>query len=214
MVEIFNLIEFFGVAALFGWFSFARLNEEEIEKFKPAKRKKIARANLHAVTNYFLLSFLFYSIAGITDYLYHHTSNPYAEIITKDLFFRATLECFVIGTIILVAPFAIVRNIGKFGPDIGSLRLPPFNTTIAFVLVSALSSIITLSFPTQGTAKDLVLLFAAFPFIGLYVALRYWWSEKKSKVNIYRSAIEVGVLLLSPLWLVITVAALVLLHWI
>lgn len=32
LVELFNLIEFFGVAALFGWLTFARLTDDENKK--------------------------------------------------------------------------------------------------------------------------------------------------------------------------------------
>jgi hypothetical protein len=76
LIDIFNLIELFGFASLFGWFTFAQVNDKSIteirgkNKDETRKKQADARRNLFAINNYFLISFFFYGLAGVGDYLY------------------------------------------------------------------------------------------------------------------------------------------------
>ena len=114
LIDLFNLIEFFGFAAIFGWLAFARLNDEEITKIRTRphegkdtreERQARAKANLYALGNYFLIAFLCYSIAGISDYLYWHTHHQLGVFLTQDVMFAVTLTSFFFATLILPVPF-------------------------------------------------------------------------------------------------------------
>jgi hypothetical protein len=211
LVEIFNLIEFFGVASLFGWFTFARLTDEEIEKIQGKKKQKVARNNLLAITNYFLISFAFYSVAGITDYLYHHKGQPYAALMPEMVLFRATLVLFVLGTLVLVIPFAIVSSIPRFGRNLGDIHPAPFDYTVALFSFSAFMSITGWSQPLYGPMADwakLPTFISGFlPLAGLFVGLWYYWTGKpEPKMNRKVVVVNFLVLILAPFWIAIAIA--------
>ncbi len=212
LVEIFNLIEFLGVASLFGWFTFARLNYEEMDKIG-AKKRETARRNLVAVSNYFLISFLFYSLAGIGDYLYHHGNHPYAQFFPADVLFRFTLEFFVIGTLVLVAPFVLVGSITRFGRDLGDIHPAPFDYTLSLFMVTAVTSLVAWTTPIfVATVMPIWLIETSYfvsgfiPFVGLYIGLRYFWKDGL-KPSMNRKLVLGSLFLLTaaPIWVIVVI---------
>jgi len=197
-----SFTEFFGFAAIFDWLTFARLNDEEIKKIKGRnpqdreERQARARINLYALGNYFLISFLFYSIALIGDYLYWHTSHPLAVILTKNAMFSVTLASFFIATVILPVPLAILANLPRLGKDLSDLRLAPFDITLAFCCLSAGCTVymwepmpevlnyLPAHSPLIPVFQWVYFLAGLVPFLGLYICLRYYWKGDTYRTNI------------------------------
>jgi hypothetical protein len=130
LVEAFNLIEFFGVAALFGWFTFLvgtndmidRIESDRKEREERTKKTKTfwpfgkdakqvekekeerqeTRRKLNTINDYFIISFVFYAIAALSDYFFkHHTIlGESAEYGLASL----TLVSFAAGTMVLALP--------------------------------------------------------------------------------------------------------------
>jgi hypothetical protein len=215
LIDLFNLIEFFGFAAIFGWLTFARLNDEEIKKLrkvpneiKEAKeeRESRARTNLYALGNLFLISFLFYSVAAIADYLFWHMSNPLNGFLTKPLMFSVTLTSFVIATLVLPVPFVIVASIPRLGRDIGDLRLAPFDVTLALCVLAALSNIYAWNPHLNGSTlpHNIALtiswtyFFVGFaPYLVLYLGLRYYWKGDRTRPYLIPATLAIMCL---PIW--------------
>jgi hypothetical protein len=69
----FDLIAFFGTASFFAWLAAAPLQDETVSsKYLGDDNVAKARRNLYVITQYFFVSFLFFSISAIGDYLVAH----------------------------------------------------------------------------------------------------------------------------------------------
>jgi hypothetical protein len=183
LVEFFNLIEFFGVASLFGWLTFAALLDTDRQlKGLSAAKKKRATDNRVILNDLFIISFLFFSASGVLDYLLHHLtlSSGIALLVPQPLALVGTLDTFVVGMLLLVAPVWYEQRIAGQGKTLGDVRLPPTLMILWLFGTAVLSSTIvwTAGFSSAEGFYEFMAL-GVVPFIGLGVGLKYSDDRRK-----------------------------------
>lgn len=205
MVTAFDIIQYFSVAALFGWLTFARLTDVELKRV-PKQKRKIAKKNLILINQFFIIAFLFFAISALADYVLHHLTISMGV----EMLFRPTdvlvvlLVTFLTGMGMLIAPIAYIQAIGRLGKHLGSFELAPFGYTFGFLFLTTTTSLLMWTGATNSTPLFYLLLASGcVPYIGLYLALRYWYK---------RLSIVVGLVMI--LWPVYLVGGLVLLSFV
>jgi len=204
LVTAFDLISYFSVAALFGWFTFTHLTEIDLKNV-PKSRRKIAENNVYRINQLFIMSFLFFAIAALADYLLHHLtiSSGVQLIFQYDGVLIVVLLTFITGMGLLVAPIGYVQATGRSGKHLGSFELPPFFYMLWLLLMTTASSLLMLTSITFSTTLFYITSVSGIvPYFGLYLALRYWKPRgKKTFVGLllifWPAFFFVGILVLS-----------------
>ncbi len=181
MVTAFDIIQYFSVAALFGWLTFSYMTETNLRDI-PKRKRKIAKENLIIINQLFILSFLFFALAAISDYLLHHlTISGGVELLVhynEAIVWLAV--SFLTGLGLLIAPIAYILAVGKSGKHLGSFELPRLVFIFGFLLMATAST--GLMWTTVTFSTNLFLLFFAsgfVPYCGLGLALRFWKQSHK-----------------------------------
>jgi hypothetical protein len=94
LVEVFNLIELFAGAALFGWLTFSVMDEDN------RKARGVSRQKLNTISDYFIVALMFFGIAAFADYAFSHATvfgRPYVAQ-------AVTIGAFAVGMFMLVTP--------------------------------------------------------------------------------------------------------------
>jgi len=180
LVEFFDLISFFAIASLFAWLVYAPLQGQLILNLDATKQnQERARQNLLTITDYFLISFSFYCIAAVADYLANILPTLY-----RLGFIIIVGAAFVFGTTTLAVPIMYIRTIGrrrgkagKQARDMASITPPPFTLTIEVTYIAAFqtafSTILIYTFSTL-VAKILLGVFVLVSYYGTIRLLKYW----------------------------------------
>jgi hypothetical protein len=136
MVDFFDLVSFFGLAAFFAWLGYAPLRTQLLKEVEPGKREK-AKENLDRITDYFLIAFLSYSVAAVSDYVYHHRFFNVAT--PEQRFFTMSVigASFVLGLFNLFVPITYIR-----ARNLGNISLPPFMITFQTALLTATATVL------------------------------------------------------------------------
>jgi hypothetical protein len=167
--------------SFFGWLGFIRLNDEEVRRIRSKQKKQIARDNLRTLSNYFFVSFGFFIIAVVADYLLHNPGllGSFVKVDQADpvLVLTVGLAGFF-GLLLLITPMAVVRGIGLRGKGLGDIHPPPSGLVIITsypVAWNLLFLCLVLSHLNQLLLGGQVILAAAgISFIGTFVVWRYW----------------------------------------
>jgi len=64
LITFFELISFFGVAALFSWLAFAPLQRDQLQAFKHDAHK-LAEDHFSTLNDHFFASFVFFSLSWL-----------------------------------------------------------------------------------------------------------------------------------------------------
>lgn len=110
MVEIFDLISLFAFGSFFAWLGYAPL---QAQKLKEESDPEKAKDNLSTITDYFLISFLFFSVAAIADYLFHHPAAVIGQALIQPFVSLTAEIAFVYGFLTLIVPMLYLRTIGR-----------------------------------------------------------------------------------------------------
>jgi len=113
----------------------------------PENERQTARRNLYVVTDYFLISFLFYVGSALSDYTLHQFT-PHSWDWPALFWFLLLLTSgttFVFGLLTLVVPMLYLRTIGRGGKDLGDINPPTFAHTLSVASVTALSTLMWVS---------------------------------------------------------------------
>jgi hypothetical protein len=196
LVEAFNLIEFFGVAALFGWLTFLvatddmvkRIEQgreereaksqrgktkdktvEEVPKEKEDQQKqkeKETRRTLNTINDYFIISFLFYAFAAVADYFFAH-KTILGESARYGLA-GLTAATFATGTIVLALPVVYLLFLDH-GRDV-------FVQQRSYALglcISTVANIIMLALvlPKSSSGRPIIIVPMLFTFAGFCLAM-------------------------------------------
>ena len=171
MVEFFDLASFFGVAAFFAWLGYAPLRVQLLKEVEVQKREK-ARENLDKITDYFLVSFLSYSVAAVSDYVYHHRifiAVAYSQRWAPIFIIGAS---FVLGLFTLFVPIVYLRN-----RNLGDIDLPPFMITFYVTMFTATATVlwvIDLAIALTILGEALSVLSGLMVYAGATRAIRHW----------------------------------------
>jgi hypothetical protein len=199
MVTFFDLVSLFGVAAFFAWLGFAPLQSQMLRSVKPEKKEK-ARTNLYKIGDYFLVSFIFYSISAVSDYAFHHVSI--IPTITSDqrfdLLFLVGIS-FLFGVLMLFVPIAYVRRIGPDGERLGDIDPPPFYRTL---LVTSLAEANTVMWIVEFVLAKTIWGKILFTSSGLASYIMGVWMIKYWHVKYWQFMLEYLVLTNSA-WLML-----------
>jgi lysylphosphatidylglycerol synthetase-like protein (DUF2156 family) len=136
MVDLFDLVSFFGLAAFFAWLGYAPLRTQLLKEVEPEKREK-AKENLDTITDYFLIAFLSFSVAAVSDYVYHHR---FFNVATHEQWFLTICvigASFVLGLFNLFVPITYIR-----ARNLGNISLPPFMVTFQTALLTAIATVL------------------------------------------------------------------------
>jgi Kef-type K+ transport system membrane component KefB len=134
MAEFFELISFFGVAAFFAWLGYAPLQGQRILGLKTKKPEEVKK-NLYKITDYFFISFLFFSIGLVCEYALHYP--PLAVFDETSVLRPAAGTCFLFGLFMLFVPMVYIRTIGRGDKDFGEVNLPPFSFALVVTYFAA-----------------------------------------------------------------------------
>lgn len=150
MVEFFDLISFFGVAAFFAWLAYVPLQSRVLEDLPASEKAKITpekvektKRNFHRITDYFFLSFLSFCVAAVSDYVFHHrflVSVAYAHAWVP-FFVLGTTSVFGLST--LLVPMIYVRMVGRGGRGLGDIDLPPVMVTFYVTFLIAIGTVLS-----------------------------------------------------------------------
>lgn len=178
MVEFFDLISFFGVAALFAWLAYAPLRTQRLSEGELKKQGK-AKENLDKITDYFLISFLSYSVAAVSDYVYHHRIFIVLAYNQRwvPLFIIGT--SFVLGLFNLFVPIIYLRN-----RNLGDIDLPPFAITFYFAVFTAAATamwVIDLVIAMTFVGQVLSVLSGLMVYVGATRGIKHWrdWRDRR-----------------------------------
>jgi TRAP-type mannitol/chloroaromatic compound transport system permease small subunit len=180
LVEFFNLIEFFGVAALFGWLTYAGfMHEEEI----PLGRNKAeAKRNRFTINNLFIIAFVLLAISYVTDYLLHHLTISQGMTITvsRDGMVLSTFFTFVAGVFVLALPIWYVQDLLRKGTTLSDIHPAPTNYTLRHCLFAVICSGFIWSLGQPSHIIYYTLLAAgSLPYIGAILGIAYWRKKRK-----------------------------------
>jgi hypothetical protein len=203
-VSFFDIISFFAIAALFAWLGYAPLQGQAVRESNwDIEDRNKAEDSLGAITDYFMLSFCFFSVSALSDYVLRFLLSDavrYASLIASGMTFILLLTVgtmFVIGLVCLIVPMAYVRTVGRKGRGFSDLSPPPFRLTFLILYLSSVNAFIIV-------AEFFSNLFAFTKLIGLVadwivsitfsvVALKNWdswdqilhFSKKGVRVTLY-----------------------------
>lgn len=206
LVQFFDLITFFGVAAIFGWLGFASLHHSELKEIDAKKRER-ARRNLYVVNDYFLIAAIFFSLSACTDYGMHHPellfpfTGPNPDL--AHAFLGPVSVTFGCGILMLIAPVWAIRSIGRKGRDLGDIYPPPFRMVMGIAMV-AVGNTLTWTTLFAGVVsvniRILCILAAVVSYIVTYDWLKKWNVKSNRLINLIKF-----VLAESPIWLGVAV---------
>ena len=196
-MEFFDLVAFFGIAAFFAWLGYAPLQSQRITGIAQEKREN-ARQNLSKITDYFLVSFLFYSITAMCDYMMHST----VFIGQRPYIFLAVGTSFLFGLLTLFVPMIYIRTIGRGGKDWGDINPPSFDHTVAVTFFAAVSIFLCAALFIQSQTNWGKILYASSAVcccVAAILEMKYWYVKGwKFFAMLYA--------LTNPLWLLIVLA--------
>jgi hypothetical protein len=164
LVEAFNLIEFFGVAALFGWLTFTVASDEVVERLGTNKAELIGKLN--TIGDYFIISFVLYGIAALADYLFFHYT-VFGPNLTY-FFAGLTFVAFAFGTLVLAWPAIYVWRLQR-----GKARFVQQVDYALVLFVLTISNIMALVLVLpEDVDGRLIVIFPSIPTIaGLFLAM-------------------------------------------
>jgi len=121
LVEFFELISFFGAVTFFAWLGYAPLQGQQ--QLDDVKDRAKAETNLYRITDHFFLSFLFCSIAAVSDYAVHYFRlTPDQRVVLL----LGVGTAFLFGLFTLFVPMVYIRTVGRGGKDLGDINPPAF----------------------------------------------------------------------------------------
>ena len=168
LVQFFELISFFAVASLFAWLGYAPLQRQLVkESVDPSKEEKASK-NLIRMTDYFLVSFLFYSGSAIFDYILHRLSKIdyfYAPV------YLAVGVTFLFGTALLLYPMFILR--GKGVSILGDIDPPHFMETLGMTWLVAGNVVLSAAVITTSSSQAIKVIFVILIVISIYGSIRH-----------------------------------------
>jgi hypothetical protein len=174
LVAFFEVIGFFGVAAFFAWLAFAPLQSEELLKGYSGTLRVKARENLYTINDYFLASFVSWSVAAIADYFVHTPRLPYTQ---SALLYMVIGGFSLAGGIMLFVPIWYIRLIVKGARTLGDINPPDFVTWLAAAGLAVINVAIfstRWSNPYPYGGQGLVVSLSALSVIGSAAAAYYW----------------------------------------
>jgi hypothetical protein len=124
LVEFFEVISFFGVAAFFAWLAYAPLQGQAM--VNTTKDQEKAKRNLSIITEYFLISFILFAISAISDYVSHRPQFAFGQ---EGLLRFNAADTFALGSLALFLPILYIRVIGRSGRDFADIN-PPYPATV------------------------------------------------------------------------------------
>jgi hypothetical protein len=179
-----DVIQLFCGLSFFGWLGFIRLNDDEIRRVPEAKREK-ARDNLRLLSNYFFVSFGFYVICAIADYLIHNNTllGDFFNVERATPILILTVGTTgVFGLVLLVTPMAVARGIGQRGRGLGDISPPPIGLVLSSTVPASINIIILLYLlPHLNSLMyggQLLLATNAVSWLGTYLNWKYWESGR------------------------------------
>lgn len=176
LVEAFNLIEFFGVAALFGWLTFSVASDDVIKRFTAKDDKKNKddnkdekndlRDTLNTVGDYFIISFVLYGIAALADYLFFHYTVFGSNL--SYFFASLTFVAFAFGTLVLAWPAIYVWRLQR-----GKARFVQHVDYALVLFVLTISNIMALVLVLPEDVKGrLIVIWPSIPTVaGLFLTM-------------------------------------------
>ncbi len=132
-LPIFDLISLLAIASFFAWLGYAPLQSGRMKK-----ESKKAKENLLKITDFFMISFLSFTVAGVADYLRKHPSFVFsnAQILAALPFILEAT--FVYGLLMLIVPMLSLRRIGRkrksFKKPVGFADLNPSDLRYMFLI--------------------------------------------------------------------------------
>jgi len=186
IIAFFDLITFFGAGALFSWLAFAPLLRDQLEPFLglPSALANTARNNFATLNDHFLVSFVFFSIAASSDYLFRNPSWPYYQNGFLRLFIGGG---FFAGLVTLITPMLCLRSIVRGTKSWVDINPPTWGWV---VLIASITGVLTYQSFFQISAEKFVseeasllgfawFLTALFTMVGGYVLILH---ERDTKV--------------------------------
>ena len=175
-----DLIQLFCGLSFFGLLGFIRLNDEEVRRL-PRKKRDKARENLMLLGNYFFVSFGFYVICAIADYLLHNHPLLNAFVDVQQAVPSLTITVGItglFGLVMLVAPMTYARGIGRRGKGLADIVPMPIRVVLAMTYPLAFNTIVLLSLlpylQTLYFAGQLILVMTVISYFGTYLLWRSW----------------------------------------
>jgi hypothetical protein len=155
LVSFFEVITFFGVAAFFAWLEFLTLLNDLAAQFERSEfvasspysawlrlfNRRQARHNLIGISDFFLVSFLFYATSCVANYFYHN--RFYVGNLLVTLFYHnylvigAELLFFGAGIVTFAVPIEYVRSILRGDRRLQS-KFTNVSGTLAFCYLTGL----------------------------------------------------------------------------
>jgi uncharacterized membrane protein YciS (DUF1049 family) len=173
LITFFDLISFFGVASLFAWLAFAPLQREQLDSFLLPKNLELARRNFATLNDYFFVSFVFFSIAAVFDYLYHDTTFP---IYHQSSLLAIVGMCFFAGFVTLLTPMFYLRSMLTGNITWANVDPPGWGYAVAVAALTGFFAYI--SFQQSFSFNTLLgLIWFVVGFLVLYGGwrlIRYW----------------------------------------
>jgi len=177
LVTFFDLITYFSVVALFGWFTFANFTQEEI-KVVPKKKRPLARRNRLIINQLFITAFLFITVCAFADYILHHLtlSTGIADLFNRDELIVVVAETFVAGIGLLVSPILYLLALSGLGKDLGSMKLPSFRLLFFYIVFATANSFLLWGAATFSTTLFYILfVICCLPYAGIFLLL--WFGN-------------------------------------
>lgn len=194
MTAFLDLITFFGLASFFAWLGYVPLQKDLLDKFTGTDHET-ARDNFYTINDYFLVSFLFYSAAIVSEYFLHTISIG----IDKNPLYGSSLLVFIIGTcflgglVTLAAPIWYIRKIGKGETDLVTVTLHKFDYSLLVsgcatldVVVSVSSFVAFLNPKTYDLTSPLGYFWLAcigFALFGVVLTMNYFDGDKRQALG-------------------------------
>jgi len=172
--SFFELISFFGVAAFFAWLGFTPLQGQQMIDAVTRNRFK-AKENLNRINDYFLVSFLFYSIAAVADYVIHFEQ---VSLSVKVPLYLLVGVFFFFGIVLLGAPIWFIRRIGMSPSDyLVDIDPPPLGQTLYSSFLAACSTLAALLgvYTVKNVFLQIELVsFLVLSYLGTMWSMQYW----------------------------------------
>ena len=168
------------MAALFAWLAFAPLQSDQLEAYLGGWQEKDARSNFSTISDSFFVSFVMFSIAAGSDYLFHNPAFAYYHNADLPLLIGGG---FFAGVVTLVAAMFYLRSIvrgDKTWPTLGApswVRVVGASGWTGFVSYGSFSE----SELFGGLLGFVWLWLGLLAMLGGYWLLRYWKVEQKTQ---------------------------------
>ncbi|MGB9022875.1 MAG: hypothetical protein WCC94_05495 [Candidatus Bathyarchaeia archaeon] len=174
MVEFFDLISFFGVAAFFAWLGYAPLRAQLLKEVETQKQKQ-AKQTLDKITDYFFVSFLSFSVAAVSVYVEHHRLFITLAYDQRWILLFLMGSSSILGFFTLFVPIVYLR-----AKDLGDINPPPFMVTFGVVCVIATQTvlwIVDLYISRTILGMALSLLSGLILYVCAIQVMRHWYTK-------------------------------------